>query len=111
MTKNQQMMQQEKITKTLTDKEKLFAELAAENFYASETKPNYQLAIEAGYAEKSARQRAYENLNPRIKPNVVIYIEELKEDLRTLHNKVDMSIYATTGFLATTLVAILLVSI
>ena len=82
MTKNQQMMQQEKITKTLTDKEKLFAELAAENFYASETKPNYQLAIEAGYAEKSARQRAYENLNPRIKPNVVIYIEELKEDFR-----------------------------
>ena len=82
MTKNQQMMQQEKITKTLTDKEKLFAELAAENFYASETKPNYQLAIEAGYAEASARQRAYENLNPRIKPNVVIYIEELKEDFR-----------------------------
>ena len=38
-------------------------------------------------------------------------LEELKEDLRTLHNKVDMSIYATTGFLATTLVAILLVSI
>ena len=82
MAKNQQMMQQEKITKTLTDKEKLFAELAAENFYASETKPNYQLAIEAGYAEKSARQRAYENLNPRIKPYVVLYIEELKEDFR-----------------------------
>ena len=82
MAKNQQMMQQEKITKTLTDKEKLFAELAAENFYASETKPNYQLAIEAGYNEKGARQRAYENLNPRIKPNVVIYIEELKEDFR-----------------------------
>ena len=82
MAKNQQMMQQEKHSKTLTDKEKLFAELAAENFYASETKPNYQLAIEAGYAEKSARQRAYENLNPRIKPNVVIYIEELKEDFR-----------------------------
>ena len=33
-------------TKTLTDKEKLFAELAAENYYASETKPDYQLAIE-----------------------------------------------------------------
>ena len=82
MSKSQQMMQQEKHSKKLTDKEKLFAELAAENFYASETKPNYQLAIEAGYAEKSARQRAYENLNPRIKPNVVIYIEELKEDFR-----------------------------
>ena len=82
MAKNQQMVQQETITKTLTDKEKLFAELAAENFYASETKPNYQLAIEAGYAEKSARQRAYENLNPRIKPYVVLRIEELKEDFR-----------------------------
>ena len=82
MAKNQQMMQQEKITRTLTDKEKLFEELAAENFYASETKPNYQLAIEAGYAEKSARQRAYENLNPRIKPYVVLRIEELKEDFR-----------------------------
>ena len=69
-------------TKTLTDKEKLFAELAAENFYASETKPNYQLAIEAGHNEKGARQRAYENLNPRIKPYVVLYIEELKEDFR-----------------------------
>ena len=69
-------------TKTLTDKEKLFAELAAENYYASETKPNYQLAIEAGYAEKSARQRAYENLNPRIKPYVVLRLEELKEDFR-----------------------------
>ena len=63
MAKNQQMVQQETITKTLTDKEKLFAELAAENYYASDTKPNYQLAIEAGYAEGSARQRAYENLN------------------------------------------------
>jgi hypothetical protein len=82
MTKNQQLLQQEKTIKTLTDKEKLFAELAAENFYASETKPNYQLAIEAGYAEKSARQRAYENLNPRIKPYVVLRIEELKEDFR-----------------------------
>ena len=70
------------ISKTLTDKEKLFAELAAENYYSSETKPNYQLAIEAGYAEGSARQRAYENLNPRIKPYVVMYIEELKEDFR-----------------------------
>ena len=38
-------------------------------------------------------------------------LEELKEDLQRLHNKVDMSIYATTGFLATTLVAILLVLI
>ena len=82
MAKNQQMVQQETITKTLTDKEKLFAELAAENYYASDTKPNYQLAIEAGYAEGSARQRAYENLNPRIKPYVVLRIEELKEDFR-----------------------------
>ena len=67
--------------KALTEKEKLFAELAAENYYASETKPDYQLAIEAGYAESSARQRAYENLN-QIKPYVVLRIEELKEDFR-----------------------------
>ena len=70
------------ISNKLTDKEKLFAELAAENYYASETKPNYQIAIEAGYSESSARQRAYENLNPRLKPNVVLRIEELKEDFR-----------------------------
>ena len=69
-------------TKTLTDKEKLFAELAAENYYASDTKPNYQLAIEAGYAVGSARQWAYVNLIPRIKPYVVLRIEELKEDFR-----------------------------
>ena len=35
-----------------------------------------------GYSESSARQRAYENLNPRLKPNVVLRIEELKEDFR-----------------------------
>lgn len=68
--------------KSLTDKEKRFAELAAENFYAPISKTNTQLAIEAGYAKDSARQRAYENFNPRIKPSVVIRIEELKEDFR-----------------------------
>lgn len=75
-------MKEVAIIKSLTDKEKRFAELAAENFYAPISKTNTQLAIEAGYAKDSARQRAYENFNPKIKPNVVIRIEELKEDFR-----------------------------
>mgnify|MGYP006233377617 FL=1 len=65
-------MKEVAIIKSLTDKEKRFAELAAENFYAPISKTNTQLAIEAGYAKDSARQRAYENFNPKIKPNVVI---------------------------------------
>ena len=36
-------------------------------------------------------------------------LQELKEDLKALNNKIDIAIYATTGFLATTLVAILLI--
>jgi primosomal protein N'' len=35
-------------------------------------------------------------------------LQELKSDLKELNNKIDVAIYATTGFLATTLVAILL---
>tara|TARA_B100001063_G_C16289248_1_gene322976 strand:- start:38 stop:244 length:207 start_codon:yes stop_codon:yes gene_type:complete len=35
-------------------------------------------------------------------------LQELKSDLKALNNKIDVAIYATTGFLATTLVAILL---
>ena len=36
-------------------------------------------------------------------------LQELKEDIKALNSKIDVAIYATTGFLATTLVAILLV--
>ena len=36
-------------------------------------------------------------------------LQELKAEIKALNNKIDIAIYATTGFLATTLVAILLI--
>ena len=36
-------------------------------------------------------------------------LQELKQEIKALDNKIDIAIYATTGFLATTLVAILLI--
>ena len=36
-------------------------------------------------------------------------LQELKEEIKALNSKIDVAIYATTGFLATTLVAILLI--
>ena len=39
-------------------------------------------AISAGYAQDSAHQRAYENTTYKLKPHVVKYIEDLKEDFR-----------------------------
>ena len=36
-------------------------------------------------------------------------LQELKDEVKALNNKIDIAIYATTGFLATTLVAILLI--
>ena len=38
-------------------------------------------------------------------------LQELKQEIKALNNKIDIAIYATTGFLATTLVAILLILI
>ena len=35
-------------------------------------------------------------------------LQELKTEIKALNGKIDIAIYATTGFLATTLVAILL---
>ena len=67
---------------TLTDKEKQFSRLWVENFFAPESKTNTEIAIAAGYAKDSAHQRAYENTTYRLKPHVVKYIEELKEDFR-----------------------------
>ena len=69
-------------TKTLTDKEKRFAELYVENYFAQESKTNTEIAIESGYAKDSAYQRGYENTTYRLKPHVVKRIEELKEDFR-----------------------------
>ena len=68
--------------KTLTDKEKLFAKLYVENLFSNQTQTNTDIAIQSGYAKDSAHQRAYENTTYRLKPHVVKYIEELKEDFR-----------------------------
>ena len=73
--------------KTLTDKEKAFAEIWVENFFAFLSKTNTEIAIAAGYAKDSAHQRAYENTTYKLKPHVVNYIEKLKEDFRT-RNKI-----------------------
>ena len=71
-----------KITKPLTDKEKLFAKLYVENMFSNDTMTNTDIAIAAGYAKESAHQRAYELTTYKLKPHVVTYIEELKEDFR-----------------------------
>ena len=68
--------------KTLTDKEKLFAKLYVENLFSNQTQTNTDIAIQSGYARDSAHQRAYENTTFKLKPHVVTYIEELKEDFR-----------------------------
>ncbi len=70
------------MTKSLTDKEKRFVEIAAENYFSADTKSNSQIAVESGYSKESARQRGYENNTYKLKPHVVTYIEELKEDFR-----------------------------
>ena len=69
-------------TKTLTEKEKLFAKLFVENMFSNDTRTNTDIAIAAGYAKESAHQRAYENTTYKLKPHVVEYIEDLKEDFR-----------------------------
>lgn len=38
-------------------------------------------------------------------------LQELKTEIKALNGKIDIAIYATTGFLATTLVAILLLMV
>ena len=65
-------------TKTLTEKEKLFAKLFVENMFSNDTRTNTDIAIAAGYAKESAHQRAYENTTYKLKPHVVEYIEDLK---------------------------------
>jgi len=70
------------LTKPLTDKEKLFAQLYVENIFSNETRTNTEIAIDSGYAKESAYQRAYENTTYKLKPHVVTYIDQLKEDFR-----------------------------
>ena len=68
--------------KALTEKEKFFAKLYVENMFSNDTRTNTDIAIAAGYAKESAHQRAYELTTYKLKPHVVTYIEELKEDFR-----------------------------
>ncbi len=66
------------VDKPLTEMQKRFAELYV---YEKGVLSNYEVAIAAGYGQKSARQRAYELLNPDICPHVVRYIEKLKSEM------------------------------
>ena len=75
-------------TKTLTEKEKLFAKLFVENMFSNDTRTNTDIAIAAGYAKESAHQRAYENTTYKLKPHVVEYIEDLKEEFRVRLNEI-----------------------
>ena len=74
------------IKKKLTELEMKFAQIYVENYFSQLNKTNTRIAVEAGYAEDSAYQRAHENLNPRIKPNVRMVIEQMLEEHREANN-------------------------
>ena len=74
------------IKKKLTELEMKFAQIYVENYFSQLNKTNTRIAVEAGYAEDSAYQRAHENLNPRIKPNVRMFIEQMLEEHREANN-------------------------
>ena len=67
------------LPKRLTDIQKRFSELYT---YNEGRKTPYECAVEAGYAEDSARVRASELRNPRRYPLVVKYIGELREEIQ-----------------------------
>ena len=73
------------ISKPLTEMQKEFARLHAENVGRLS---NTEIAIRAGYKAESAYQRAYELLNPRICPHVVKYIGEMKEDFLKKNDRI-----------------------
>ena len=66
------------LPKKLTDIQKRFSELYV---YNEGRKTPYECAVEAGYAEDSARVRASELRNPKRYPLVVKYIGELREEV------------------------------
>ena len=74
------------VDKPLTELQKKFANLYVQAFYGNEYLSNTEVAIKAGYSADSAYQRAYELLNPKISPHVVMYIGKLKEDFKIKHN-------------------------
>ena len=67
------------LPKKLTDIQKRFSELYV---YNEGRKTPYECAVEAGYAEDSARVRASELRNPKRYPLVVRYIGELREEVQ-----------------------------
>ena len=67
------------LPKKLTDIQRKFSELYV---YNEGRKTPYECAVEAGYAEDSARVRACELRNPKRYPLVVKYISELREEIR-----------------------------
>ena len=67
------------LPKKLTDIQKRFSELYV---YNEGRKTPYECAVEAGYAEDSARVRASELRNPKRYPLVVKYIGELREEVQ-----------------------------
>ena len=67
------------VPKRLTDIQKRFSELYV---YNEGRKTPYESAVEAGYAEDSARVRASELRNPQRYPLVVQYIGELREEIQ-----------------------------
>ena len=74
------------VDKPLTDLQRKFARYYVEAKYGTQHLSNSECAIRAGYSPDSAYQRAYELLNPKISPHVVIYIEKLQEDFRIKNN-------------------------
>ena len=74
------------VDKPLTEKQKKFSRSYVDAFYGKEYLSNTEVAIKAGYSPDSAYQRAYELLNPKICPHVVMYISKLKEDWKSKHN-------------------------
>jgi|TARA_R110002020_G_scaffold218606_1_gene426536 phage terminase small subunit len=67
------------LPKKLTDIQRKFSELYV---YNEGRKTPYECAVEAGYAEDSARVRASELRNPKRYPLVVKYIGELREEVQ-----------------------------
>ena len=74
------------VDKPLTDLQRKFARYYVEAKYGTQHLSNSECAIRAGYSPDSAYQRAYELLNPKISPHVVMYISKLKEDWKSKNN-------------------------
>jgi phage terminase small subunit len=70
------------VRKPLTEMEMLFAQIYVDNYFSQHNKSNTQCAVEAGYAKKSAYQRAHELLNPRVKPHVVMMIDQMIDEFK-----------------------------